>query len=103
MARARISAYARPPWADMASGLIVDPLQQGVTADVRPALTAIFGAVLFLVGIACVNVTNLVAARGLNAGTSLPCERRSEQAAPGSSGTCSRRAFSSLAWAAPSA
>jgi putative ABC transport system permease protein len=64
IARARVSAYARPPWADMASGIIVDPLQHGVTADVRPALTAIFGAVLFLVGIACVNVTNLVAARG---------------------------------------
>jgi len=64
IARARISAYARPPWANMASGLVVDPLQQGVTADVRPALTAIFGAVLLLVGIACVNVTNLVAARG---------------------------------------
>jgi putative ABC transport system permease protein len=72
IARARVSAYARPPWADMASGLIVDPLQHGVTADVRPALTAIFGAVLFLVGIACVNVTNLVAARG--------AERRDELA-----------------------
>jgi len=64
IARARVPAYARPPWADMSSGLIVDPLQHGVTADVRPALTAIFGAVLLLVGIACVNVTNLVAARG---------------------------------------
>jgi putative ABC transport system permease protein len=64
IARAPMPGYARPHWADLSSGLIADPLQHGVTAAVRPALTAIFGAVLLLVGIACVNVANLVAARG---------------------------------------
>ena len=57
-------AAAKAAWADQNHALVADPLQHGVTAAVRPALTAIFGAVLLLVLIACVNVANLVAARG---------------------------------------
>jgi len=45
-------------------GIIVTALQRDITKDVRPALLAILGAVLLLLLIACVNVTNLMLARG---------------------------------------
>jgi putative ABC transport system permease protein len=57
-------AFPRPVWADMKSGMSVRSLHDTVTADARPALLAIFGAVLLLLLIACVNVTNLLLARG---------------------------------------
>ena len=44
--------------------LITPSLQQHVTHAVRPALLAILGAVSLVLIIACVNVTNLVLARG---------------------------------------
>lgn len=45
-------------------GMIVNSLQSDITRAVRPALLAVIGAVLLLLLIACVNVTNLWLARG---------------------------------------
>src|SRR6185437_16677406 len=56
--------YPRPPWADLKQGLLVRSMQDDVTGAVRPALFAIVGAVLLLLAIAAVNVTNLLLARG---------------------------------------
>ena len=44
--------------------IAVHPMRDDLTASVRPALLAILGAVLLVLLIACINVTNLVLARG---------------------------------------
>ncbi|HET6680464.1 MAG TPA: ABC transporter permease, partial [Gemmatimonadaceae bacterium] len=59
-----IPEFPRPDWASLADGLTVRSLQHDVTAAVRPALLAILGAVIVVLVIACVNVTNLLLARG---------------------------------------
>ncbi|MGH9773741.1 MAG: ABC transporter permease [Candidatus Acidiferrales bacterium] len=59
-----VPEFPRPPWASLKYGFIVNALQGDVTRGVRSALLAIFGAVTLVLLIACVNVTNLLLARG---------------------------------------
>lgn len=58
-----ISERARPTWASMKQGLSLLPLKETVTAAAGPALRVLLGAVVLLLLIVCVNVTNLILAR----------------------------------------
>jgi putative ABC transport system permease protein len=64
IAATQVPEFARMPWALMNGGLVSSPLQEEVTRAVKPALLAVLGAVLLLLGIACVNVTSMLLARG---------------------------------------
>ena len=64
VARAAIPEFKRPPWAAAQHGYLVRPLQDEVTGAVKPVLLAVLGAIVLLLLIAVVNVTNLVLARG---------------------------------------
>lgn len=64
IARSPEMEFRRPPWASLGHGFIVDSLQDDVVRGVKPALLAILGAVILVLMIACVNVTNLLLARG---------------------------------------
>ena len=64
IARTPTMEFPRPRWVSLAQGFIVDSLQDDVTRGAKPALLAVFGAVILVLVIACVNVTNLLLARG---------------------------------------
>ena len=58
-----VAEFPRPSHASLSQGFVIDSLQDDVTRGVKPALVAVFGAVILVLLIACVNVTNLVLAR----------------------------------------
>jgi putative ABC transport system permease protein len=64
IARTPIAEFPRMPWASLEQGFIARSLQDEVTRAVKPALIAMFGAVIVVLAIACVNVANLLLARG---------------------------------------
>ena len=63
IARTPWPQYPRPRWASLQRGLVVDSLQDDIAHVVKPALLAVFGAVMIVLAIACVNVINLLLAR----------------------------------------
>ena len=64
IARAPVAEFPRMTWAALDNGLTVTALQDDVTSGAKPALLAILGAAALVLVIACVNVTNLLLARG---------------------------------------
>jgi putative ABC transport system permease protein len=80
--------FPRPRWASLKHGLIIDSLQDDITHTVKPALLAILGAVILVLTIACVNVTNLVLARS--------AQRRGEFAVRAALGASRRRVLRQL-------
>ena len=88
IARTPWPEYPRPRWASLEHGLIVDRLQDAVAHTVKPALLAIAGAVFLVLAIACVNVLNLMLARGT--------QRRGEFAVRAALGASRRRVLRQL-------
>jgi len=64
IAHTKLPEFSRPAHASLDDGFLVNSLQDDVTSGVKPALMAVLGAVVLLLLIACVNVTNLLLARG---------------------------------------
>jgi putative ABC transport system permease protein len=64
VARTPVPEFARVPWASLSSGLLVSSLQADVTRAIRPTLIAVLVGVALVLLIVCVNVTNLMLARG---------------------------------------
>ena len=88
IARTPWSQFPRPRWASLARGLIVDSLQDDIAHTVKPALLAVFGAVIILLAIASVNVVNLLLARS--------AQRAGEFAVRGALGASRRRIMRQL-------
>jgi predicted permease len=65
IAKTPMPEYPRAEWADMKDGFLIASLQDDIIRDVKPALFMILGAVVLVLAIACVNVTNLLLARGV--------------------------------------
>jgi putative ABC transport system permease protein len=65
IARMPLQEFPRAPWAALRQGLIVTALRDDVTRGVKPVLIAIVGAVILVLAIACVNVTNLLLTRSV--------------------------------------
>lgn len=63
IANTPVAEFPRPNFVSLSRGFGVELLQDDVTRGVKPALLAVFGAVILVLLIACVNVTNLVLAR----------------------------------------
>jgi putative ABC transport system permease protein len=63
IARAHVPEFPRPPFASLQHGLMVNSLQGEITRGVKPVLLAVVGAVILVLLIASVNVTNLQLAR----------------------------------------
>jgi putative ABC transport system permease protein len=83
IARVPWSEFSRPRWASLDRGLIVDSLQDDIAHTVKPALLAVFGAVIIVLATACVNVINLLLARS--------AQRAGEFAVRGALGASRRR------------
>ena len=64
IAKTPVPEFPRVRWASLDHGLMAERLQDDLTRGIKPALFAVFGAVILVLLIACVNVTNLVLARG---------------------------------------
>ena len=64
IAHTPLPEFPRPRHASLESGMLLTSLQDQVTRGVKPALMAVLGAVVLLLLIACVNVANLLLARG---------------------------------------
>jgi putative ABC transport system permease protein len=65
IARTPVPDFPRPAWASLEHGFVANLLQDDIASGVKPALLAVLGAVILVVVIACVNVTNLLLARSV--------------------------------------
>ncbi|GMV06037.1 MAG: hypothetical protein AMXMBFR53_23140 [Gemmatimonadota bacterium] len=59
-----VADFPRPEWAGLGRGFTVRRLQEAATAEARPAMLLLLGAVGLLLVVTCVNLTLLLLARG---------------------------------------